>query len=244
LNESKETTHFVDGNTLGATSNGAERFAAGYAYAKENFDKLIAPVLDKDGVQNQTVQFVSHSMGSAYAEGMIKYFEEQNIVVSKVVHLSPADPNDFTASTKPNTTQLTIENDIVLAAKDGYNAGKTIVGADRNGIVETERGMMEDLINSHGDTKLKASTWKYVSDLDNMRMTPTNTVINTWYPSILTPIIETNRVYKASGNTHGTQFNSLYITGKGYSDSYRLLNTGIGALSISEELENNQYVED
>ena len=106
---------FVDGRGK-YNSSGDDRFNAGYKFAQSNYANISSTL--KDG---ETVKVVSHSMGAAYSEGIIKYLLEQGISISQVIHFSPADPDDFSASFS-NTLQLNINNDAVLAYKNGFSS--------------------------------------------------------------------------------------------------------------------------
>ncbi|WKZ76304.1 MAG: hypothetical protein QY303_05265 [Vicingaceae bacterium] len=209
-----QSTGFVDGR--GAwNSTGEERFNAGYAYAKANLSTITAGM-----VEGETVKIVSHSMGAAYAEGMIKYLQEQNIAVEKVVHLSAADPSGFSAHNS-NTLQLNLENDIVLGYKN-FGENNMISGVTRYGEVNTERGYFSDLANSHADTKFDAGVWNMVRDLENIQMNftgNTSKTINIGDPSFGPSMYQTLKWgnYNSTGNTFGTQFNTLNINGSNYS---------------------------
>jgi RHS repeat-associated protein len=201
---------YVDGRGKW-NSSGQERFDAGYEFAKENATILLEGVVDAEGVQIETIKVVSHSMGSAYAEGMIKYFEERNLTVEKVVHFSAADPSDFNASSKPFTLQLNIEGDAVLAYKNFWENDR-ISGVDRFGQVKTKRPMEADLVLSHVETKSDPDVFKLLSDLQDISMTITKNVMSFIWGTYSGP----SNIYSASGNTHGTEFNTVYLRGTEY----------------------------
>ena len=121
---------FVDGRGK-YNSSGDDRFNAGYKFAQSNYANISSTL--KDG---ETVKVVSHSMGAAYSEGIIKYLLEQGISISQVIHFSPADPDDFSASFS-NTLQLNINNDAVLAYKNGFSSN-IINGVAKYGNVKTD----------------------------------------------------------------------------------------------------------
>lgn len=195
---------FVDGT--GAWNSSAEdRFNAGYAYAKANLQTIT------DGmVAGETVKIVSHSMGGAYSEGMIKYLQEQKIPVEQVVHLSPADPSGFKASSAP-TMQLNLENDLVLMYKNS-GSNYMIPGVDRYGQVSTDRNFVSDYFNSHADTKSNPSTWNMLIDLQNMQMNISGNTMSTPFGTFTGP----SNSYNSTGNTNGTQFNILNFGGTQY----------------------------
>lgn len=200
-------TDFIDGRGSW-NSTGEERFNAGYEYAKANLTTITA-----DMVKGETVKIVSHSMGSAYAEGVIKYLQEQKISVEKVVHLSAADPSGFKASSAP-TLQLNLENDIVLGYKN-FGENNMIGGVSKFGEVNTERGYLDNLLYSHADTKFEKNTWSMVSDLQNIQMQQTGN-------SMQTPLGSSTGIsntYNATGNSNGTQFNFLNIGGNEFNSN-------------------------
>lgn len=122
---------FVDGRGK-YNSSGDDRFNAGYKFAQSNYANISSTL--KDG---ETVKVVSHSMGAAYSEGIIKYLLEQGISISQVIHFSPADPDDFSASFS-NTLQLNINNDAVLAYKNGFSSN-IINGVAKYGNVKKDQ---------------------------------------------------------------------------------------------------------
>lgn len=153
--------NFIDGRGKWSSS-GRDRYNAGYEYAKANFEKLTAGM-----VEGETIKMVTHSMGGAYAEGMIKYFEENGTYkVEKVLHLSMADPSEVNMSTNPTTVQLNHKNDAVLGyknfAEDDFNSN-----ADVGGVVD--KGTVSD---SHADTKFDPNVFKEAQDLENIQFTP------------------------------------------------------------------------
>lgn len=183
---------FVDGS--GAwNSTGQERYDAGYTYAKNNFSDIKKEIFNDDGVQTEVLRIVSHSMGAAYSEGMIKYLEEQGVKVETVVHLSAADPSEFTASTKPNTIQLNYKDDPVLMYKN-FGEAPRIKGADVFGEVDAE--------GQHWITKSRESVWDAVADLQNLqlKLDPERTV------TYGNRYVDT---YESKGNTKGTQFTTV-----------------------------------
>lgn len=209
-------TGFVDGRGSWS-STGEERYNAGYAYAKANLSTITDGMVD-----GETVKIVSHSMGAAYAEGMIQYLQEQNIAVEQVVHLSAADPSGFSANSL-NTLQLNLENDIVLGYKN-FGENNMIKGVTRYGEVNTERGLFADWGSSHADTKFSGGVWDMVGDLSNIQMNftgNTSKTINVGDPGFGPSLYQTLQWgnYNATGNSFGTQFNSLNLNGSSYSGS-------------------------
>jgi RHS repeat-associated protein len=82
-----------DGN-LGA-SMAYQRYDLGYEYVMKNLDKI------KKEANGETIKIVSHSMGSAYSEGMISALVEKGFTVEEVVHLSACDAADIVIGSNP-----------------------------------------------------------------------------------------------------------------------------------------------
>ena len=204
---------FVDGRGK-YNSSGDDRFNAGYKFAQSNYANISSTL--KDG---ETVKVVSHSMGAAYSEGIIKYLLEQGISISQVIHFSPADLDDFSASFS-NTLQLNINNDAVLAYKNGFSSN-IINGVAKYGNVKGSNSFFYDLIHSHAQTKLKGDVWGYIKALNSIHMEYIGTKTDYIYhgssfaPSY-TPV--TRNLYKGVNN-NGVIFKSLQINGQIYKNN-------------------------
>lgn len=72
-------------------SSAEERFEDGYNYAFDNYFELTQGMNKKDDYFN----FVSHSMGSAYAEGIAKYMIEMGWKIGTVVHINAFQAADI-----------------------------------------------------------------------------------------------------------------------------------------------------
>lgn len=65
-------------------SSAKKRRERGYEYAKQNYDVLIS------GLQpGESIKFVTHSMGAAFAEGMADFLTGQGESVSMIIHFEP-----------------------------------------------------------------------------------------------------------------------------------------------------------
>lgn len=84
-------------------SSAKQRYSNGYKYV---VDKLVA--LSKDINKDETIKFVTHSMGAAFAEGMANTFEENGYKVNVLVHFSPYQAGDINTIGKDNNV-LTID---------------------------------------------------------------------------------------------------------------------------------------
>ena len=65
-------------------------------------------VTDEDGVQRKNIFIVSHSMGGAYAEGIVRYLVANGLKVDSVMHFSAADNKDFSVGLPAVTYQINI----------------------------------------------------------------------------------------------------------------------------------------
>ena len=156
--ESSKTPYFIDGRGKW-NSSGIERFNAGVKYAKTHFSELISGL-----AEGEPINFVSHSMGSAYAEGMISYFISQNVKIGEVIHLSSADSSDFKTNS-PNTYQLQYEYDPILLYKN-FGENDLIQGVKRFGIIKYDGSISY----SHGKSKFDANTWNALKDLKSIKL--------------------------------------------------------------------------
>jgi RHS repeat-associated protein len=91
--------YFADKNTYftdlqyGLVSNINERWNAGWQYAKEHYNELVAG-MDKE---KDPFEFVTHSMGAAFGEGMIKYLKLSGWTVRQTLHLNAFQAADLEA---------------------------------------------------------------------------------------------------------------------------------------------------
>ena len=97
----------------------------GYNYAKENYSQLI------NGMNsNDVFHFVSHSMGGAFSEGMIRYLEEQGWTVNTVFHLNAWQPTELYGVKGPLRVDATITNDWVQGLSLPISGNRDIPNAD------------------------------------------------------------------------------------------------------------------
>ncbi len=89
-------TYFTNVN-YSLTSSAFDRQNDGYNYAEERYEELTKG-LDKN---KDVFEFVTHSMGGSFAEGMIGYLKGKGWNVSVTVHLNAFQAADITANTDP-----------------------------------------------------------------------------------------------------------------------------------------------
>lgn len=87
----------MDGSSLfGGDQSGSDRFESGYEYAVENYTEIVSKL-----AEGETLKFVGHSEGSAFAAGMMAYFldraetDEETPEVESSLHLSPDEADEF-----------------------------------------------------------------------------------------------------------------------------------------------------
>ena len=97
----------------------------GYNYAKENYSQLINGMNSKD-----VFHFVSHSMGGAFSEGMIRHLEEQGWTVNTVFHLNAWQPTELYGVKGPLRVDATITNDWVQGLSLPISGNRDIPNAD------------------------------------------------------------------------------------------------------------------
>ena len=90
-------------------SSAEDRFNIGYEYAKNNIDYLTMDI-----GENESFNFVTHSMGAALSEGIAKYLDEQGYCVSNIVHINPFQAGAITTLESANTTDFQYINDPVI----------------------------------------------------------------------------------------------------------------------------------
>jgi RHS repeat-associated protein len=94
---SKEGNYFVDGSSyVGFDQSGGDRYENGYEYAEKNYTSIISQM-----AEGETLKFVGHSEGSAFAAGMMAYFLDRGMndastpKVESSLHLSPDEADEF-----------------------------------------------------------------------------------------------------------------------------------------------------
>lgn len=92
---------YVNGSSLiSIDSSGQERFEKGYEFAKNNFISF------KNILINNSVYFVCHSEGCAFAAGIAKYFFEKKINIGEIIFLSCDEGDEFEIDFNVNAYQV------------------------------------------------------------------------------------------------------------------------------------------
>jgi hypothetical protein len=142
-------------------SQGSTRFANGKKYAEDRFSNVQSKFYKEVFKVKRKVMIVSHSMGAAYAEGLLKVLVSQGVNVEKVVHLSPADTSGFSSNLPDKTYQIDIDWDPVLMYKNADDAN-VLRGIKASGIVKNPR---KDKFG-HMYTKDESFVWNWFEDLE------------------------------------------------------------------------------
>ena len=175
--------------------------------------------------QNRSVMIVSHSMGAAFAEGILSVFKSKSIDVRKVVHLSPADVSGFSVNYSDRTYQIDISWDPVLMLKN-LNDKDYIKGILYAGLVQNPD---HDRFG-HANTKIEGYVWDWFEDLEKINLsyshTETKRQIITDRIEPETTVIIKSKIYKSSGEKYNTQFLRILKNGQKYyhhsTDEYTL----------------------
>ncbi len=160
-----------------------------YSSAKfrSNKGKLFAnsfiPELKEKLSEKAEIYFVTHSMGSAFSEGMISRFMNADLPVKKVVHLSVADAENIKIadnSLKIQRLQVSISGDKTtrfyanpFAYFKFYKIPAVTIYGEILSNVETFHPTVskkdQNKWNFHYDTKTFAYVWKYITVLEEIK---------------------------------------------------------------------------
>jgi RHS repeat-associated protein len=140
-----ENTSYIDGSVgVWGLSTAQERYDAGVQYAKDHIEEIKASLLNP----NEEINFVSHSMGSAYSEGIMAYLGQQGLNVKSAVHLSACDAADIKVyNQNVMRYQIGVDRDFTLfgffgADKYSFGSSRIIPGADKYGEIRANQSMI------------------------------------------------------------------------------------------------------
>ena len=105
----------IDPNSNFFASN---RYQMGYDYAKQNITEITASLNE-----NETIKLVGHSMGCAFIEGMAKYFTENDIPVSHIVHINAFQGDKFSSVNSDQTETieyLNYDDPVIMRLSPSY----------------------------------------------------------------------------------------------------------------------------
>lgn len=150
------------------------RFRAGSSYAASRLEEFRS---------YDRICFVAHSMGCAFAEGMVSVLHEKGFSVAEIVHLSVADARSIKipAETKyiPRI-QLEMQGDRTLTRKRRLGSGPqvSVPGVNAYGLVLTDVYRMHPRVSPkdqqkwdfHYDTKTYGIVWDYIRELKALHL--------------------------------------------------------------------------
>lgn len=141
------------------TSASAVRESQGYKYAKENYDNLTKDM--KPGVDK--FNFVSHSMGGAFSEGMIRYLAEQGWLTENAVFLNAWEPAQIKNKKEERRIDATCTNDPVQFLSKPMFGGPDIPSSDKRIRVKSDESIFyihRDLIDNDSN-----DLWNLINSL-------------------------------------------------------------------------------
>lgn len=142
-------------------SSGGDRYKQGKEFAEARLKSQASKFYQEIFKEERRIMVVSHSMGGAFAEGVLSVFKNQKLNIEKVVHLSPADTSGFSVTFPQITYQIDIDLDPVLMYKNA-NDSSTIRGVKFSGISKNPKG--DEF--GHMYTKDEAFVWGWFEDLE------------------------------------------------------------------------------
>ncbi len=167
---------FVDGGHFLPTARAKKRQRRGRRFANNQLDSIISKFHLTD---SSKVHFVTHSMGGAYAEGMIQRFlASRKICIGKVLHLSISEANNIKTERTVlgpeqriqviSQSDATIENVNRLHGYGKENVSQVIANCDlfacfyENEITRPQAGDIGHALH------LRSFTFSVIKDLQNL----------------------------------------------------------------------------
>ena len=121
-----QSAYFTDFDFNYLRSSTFLRNLDGYAYAKENYKQLIMGM----NPQEDVFRIISHSMGGAFSEGIIRYLKEQGWNVDFSIHLNTWLPSELMGSVGTFLIDATITNDWVQGLSLPIDGSRDIPNAN------------------------------------------------------------------------------------------------------------------
>lgn len=213
----KENLFFINGADI-ALSSGIKRFNSGKNFAKERLNNEKSRFFKEVFKVKRKITVISHSMGASFTEGMLSILKIKNVVVEKVVHFSPADVSEFSATFPDRTYQIDISIDPVLMFKN-INDEDYIKNIKYAALIQNP----DHDQYGHANTKLEGYVWNWFEDLEGIILsfsheeTSYRIIDSDLGPSKTIPIKKA--IYIASNLKYNTQFMSIVKEGKLYQHS-------------------------
>lgn len=184
-----QDTHVTEGSFINGSgdwfgSMAWSRQASGRKFAR-TFQKRLIPLKNS----GETLKIVTHSMGAAFAEGMIEEFVSEGFQVEKVVHFAPAHAKDIrihASCTQIERVQINATGDITIekiVSPFTSGDGLRIPGVRKYGKVQwdpwkyhktymdyiTKKEFPFDL-DAHYDLKTYGYVFDWVKDLEALEL--------------------------------------------------------------------------
>lgn len=134
------------------------RESLGYKYAKENYQILTKGMKPGEDKFN----FVSHSMGGAFSEGMMKYLSEQGWETENAVFLNAWEPTQIRSKTENTRIDATCTNDPVQFLSAPIFRNPDIPSSNDKIRIKSGESIMyihRDLIDGNSE-----ELWKLIND--------------------------------------------------------------------------------
>lgn len=159
-------------------SSGSSRYNDGRKIVSDRFNNKQSKFYKEVFQHHRNIMVVSHSMGGAFAEGMISVMNQKGVNIEKVVHLSPADASGFNIALPEKTFQIDIDWDPVLMYKN-FDDAPVIGGIKCSGLAKNPR----DDEFGHMYTKEQTFVWNWFEDLELVDFQFINQETKTYYYS-------------------------------------------------------------
>jgi hypothetical protein len=204
------------------------RFKKGQAYARQ-FLETNPTMAPHDG----TLCFVTHSMGAAFAEGMIAVLVKAGFTIEKIVHFAPADATNLSiplATRSLSRVQLNLVGDKTLSnIKHPFTHFLSfhIEAVHLYGMACTDVKMLHPSVSPkdqrnwdfHYDTKTFAYVWTYLQRLEELaEQVPPNSsqiALNKDKAPVFKALAFHGITYKLDENTsRGAKLNYLAVARK------------------------------
>ena len=138
------------------TSSANQRRNRGYRYARRHFSRLAEGL--KEG---ESIKFVTHSMGAAFAEGMADYLREQGLTVDYMLHFSPYQAADIEAKNSSDVLTIDIQTKEDFVLNYRINSKGSIKNA------KTVKLPQQGIGNSHTESMTNDLYWREIMRIIN-----------------------------------------------------------------------------
>lgn len=211
---------FINGSGDWFGSMAWSRQASGRKFAR-TYSKRLIPLKNS----GETLKIVTHSMGAAFAEGMIETLISEGFKIEKVVHFAPAHAKDIRihpSSKQIDRVQINATGDLTIekiVSPFTSGDGLRIPGVQKYGKVQwdpwqyhktymdyiTKKEFPFDL-DAHFDLKTYDHAFDWVEDLEALEMQ--DPIASREYGK------KTRNIYTFPITAKGTRFKDLFLKGR------------------------------